>query len=166
LQDTWGKNTLLASASGSVTSHYLNPVVTENFTNKGTTAGFSINYERDFTSSDHLTASVRHELSRFEIPNELVQEQAGQVQNGDNFETIGTISYQHIFSPNLVANVAGMVRDNAGDLYSNPLSTPIIAFQKNNSREGYFKGYGLVSPWQSRVQNRYRIRCDLPPRKF
>jgi TonB-dependent Receptor Plug Domain len=140
LQDTWGKNTLSAIASGSGSSHYLNPVVPENFTNNGTTADFAIMYERDFTPSDRLTASVRHELSRFEIPNEFVQEQAGQIQNGDNFETIGTVSYQHIFSPNLLTNLAGMVRDNANDLYSNPLSTPIIAFQKNSFREGYFKG--------------------------
>jgi TonB-dependent Receptor Plug Domain len=140
LQDTWGKNTLSASASGSGTSHYLNPVVPENFTNNGTTADFAIMYERDFTPSDRLTTSVRHELSRFEIPNEFVQEQAGQIQNGDNFETMGTVSYQHIFSPNLLTNLAGMVRDNANDLYSNPLSTPIIAFQKNSFREGYFKG--------------------------
>ena len=140
LQDTWGKNTLLASASGSCTSHYLNPVVPENFTNKGTTADFAIKYERDFTPSDRLTVGVRHEFSRFEIPNEFAQEQAGQIQNGDTFETVGTVSYQHIFSPNLLTNLAGMVRDNANDLYSNPLSTPIIAFQKNSFREGYFKG--------------------------
>jgi hypothetical protein len=140
LQDTWGKNTLSAGASGSGTSHYLNPVVPENFTNNGTTADFAIRYERDFTPSDRLTAGVRHEFSRFEIPNEFLQEQAGQIQNGDNFETMGTVSYQHIFSPNLLTNLAGMVRDNANDLYSNPLSTPIIAFQKNSFREGYFKG--------------------------
>jgi hypothetical protein len=140
LQDIWGENTLLASASGSGTSHYLNPVVLENFTNKGTTADFAIKYERDFTPSDRLTAGVRHEFSRFEIPNEFLQEQAGQIQNGDNFETIGTVSYRHIFSPNLLTNLAGMVRDNANDLCSNPLSTPIIAFQKNSFREGYFKG--------------------------
>ena len=60
--------------------------------------------------------SVRHELSRFEIPNELVQEQAGQLQTGDNFETLGTVRYQHIFSPNSLVTLAGMVRDNANDL--------------------------------------------------
>ena len=63
---------------------------------------------------------VRHEFSRFEIPNELVQEQAGQLQTGDNLETMGTVSYQHIFSPNRLGTLAGMVRDNANDLDSNP----------------------------------------------
>jgi hypothetical protein len=140
LQETWGKNTLSATAAGSGTSHYLNPVVPENFTNNGTTGAFSLRYERDFTPNDRLTTGVIHELSRYEIPNELLQQQAGQIQNGDNFETIGTVSYHHIFSPNLLSNFAGMVRDNADDLYSNPFSTPIIATQHNSFREGYFKG--------------------------
>lgn len=140
LQEVWSKNTLMASASGSGTSHYLNPVVPENFTNNGTTGDFFLKYERDLTQNDRLTMSVRHELSRYEVPNEFVQQEAGQVQNGDNFETIGTVNYQHIFSNDMLANVSGMVRDNADDLYSNALSTPIIAFQHNSFREGYFKG--------------------------
>ena len=66
-----------------MSAHYLNPVVPENYTNRGTTGDFSANYERDLSKSDRLDLSVRHELSRFEIPNELVQEQAGQLQTGD-----------------------------------------------------------------------------------
>ena len=78
--------------------------------------------------------SVRHELSRFEIPNELVQQDAGQLQTGDNFETLGSVHFQHIFSADSLGSLEGMVRDNANDLYSNDLSTPIIAFQKNDFR--------------------------------
>jgi outer membrane cobalamin receptor len=140
LQQIWGKNTLGASASGSMTDHYLNPVVPENFTNDGTTGDFSIRYERDFTDSDRVSLNVRHELSRYEIPNELIQQQAGQLQNGNNLETTGTIIYQHIFSSDLLGNFSGMVRDNADNLYSNASSTPIVAFQHNDFREGYFKG--------------------------
>jgi hypothetical protein len=140
VQELKGKNTFGASASGSRTSHYLNPVVPQNFTNDGTTADFSTRYEREFTERDRLTLGVRHELSRFEIPNEHIQQQAGQLQTGDNFETIGTANYQHIFSPNLLGNLVGMVRDNANDLYSNQQSVPIIATSHNDFREGYFKG--------------------------
>jgi hypothetical protein len=140
LQDVWGKNTLGASASGSMTSHYLNPVVPQNYTNNGTTGDFSTRYERDLTDNDRLVFSVRHELARFLIPNELVQQQAGQIQNGDNFETIGTVSYQHIFSAESLGTLSGMVRDNANNHYSNEKSTPILAFQHNSFREGYFKG--------------------------
>jgi outer membrane cobalamin receptor len=139
IQDVWGKTAVGASASGSMSAHYLNPVVPDNFTNRGTTSDFSVNFERDLTQSDRLSLSVRHELSRFEIPNELVQQQAGQLQTGDNFETMGTVRYQHIFSPNSLGTVAAMVRDTANDLYSNENSTPIIATQHNDFREGYFK---------------------------
>jgi hypothetical protein len=140
VQDTWDKNTLGATIAGGRSDHYLNPVVPENYTNAGTTGDFSVKYERDFTPSDRLVLGVRHELSRFEIPNEYLQQVAGQLQTGDNFETIGTVNYQHIFSPDSLGTLVGMVRDNANDLDSNNLSTPIVAFQKNDFREGYFKG--------------------------
>ena len=82
----------------------------------------------------------RHELARFDIPNEQLQQAAGQRQDGDIFENMGIVSYQHLFSSNVVGNVGGMVRDNSNGLSSNLLSTPIIAFQRNNFSEAYFKG--------------------------
>lgn len=140
LQYLGGKNTFGATGAGSMTDHYLNPVVPENYTNTGTTGDFSGRYERDFSAADRLSLGLRHELSRFQIPNELVQQQAGQRQYGDNFETMGTVHDQHTFSPNSIATLAGMVRDNSNDLTSNATSTPIIVFQHNHFREGYFKG--------------------------
>ena len=139
-QYVWGQNIFGVSASGDGTAHYLNPVVTQNYTNRGTVGDFSVNYERDFTPNDRLTMSVRHELSRYELPNEDIQESAGQLQTADNFETMGIISYQHTFSPHAVADFSAMVRDNANDFYSNPDSTPILITQHNWFREGYFKG--------------------------
>ncbi len=140
LQYLRGKNTFGATGAGSMTDHYLNPVVPENYTNRGTTGDFSGRYERDFSAADRLSLGLRHELSRFQIPNELVQQQAGQRQYGDNFETMGTVHDQHTFSANSIAMLAGMVRDNANDLTSNAASTPIVVFQHNHFREGYFKG--------------------------
>ena len=139
-QYQWGKNTFGVSASGDMTDRYLNPVVPQNFANTGTTGDFAIRYERDLTDHDRLSLSLRHELSRFELPNEQIQQAAGQLQNADNFETMGIVAYQHIFSPNVIADLRGMVRDNSSDLFSNSLSTPVMAFQHNYFREGYFKG--------------------------
>jgi len=139
-QYLWGKNTFGGSAGGGRSDHYLNPVVPENYTNSGTNGDFSTRYERNFTENDRLILSVRHELARYEVPNELIQQKAGQLQNADNFETIGTAQYQHVFSADMVGNLAGMVRDNATNFYSNPESTPIIVSQHNYFREGYFKG--------------------------
>ncbi|MGA2961288.1 MAG: TonB-dependent receptor [Candidatus Korobacteraceae bacterium] len=139
-QYSWGKNTLGASASGSMTDHYLNPVVPQNYSNTGTLGDFSVNYERDLTPKDRVRFIVRHEDSRYDIPNELVQQAAGQRQTADNIETMGIVSYQHTFSSRMVADLRGMVRNNANDFNSNANSTPIEVFQHNSFREGYFKG--------------------------
>jgi hypothetical protein len=141
----WGKNTFGASASGSMTSHYLNPVVPENFSNTGTLGDFSVNYERDLTSKDRLRFIIRHELSRYDIPNELVQQTNGQIQTADNIETMGIASYQHTFSSNALADFRTMVRDNNIGFNSNSDSTPIEVFQQNFFREAYFKGTGTVT---------------------
>jgi outer membrane cobalamin receptor len=156
-QYSWGKNALGASASGSMTDHYLNPVVPENFSNTGTLGDFSVNYERDLTPNDRVSFSVRHELSRHDIPNELVQEQAGQIQTADNFETIGIGSYTHVFSSKVLVDLRGMVRDNARDFNSNPESTPIEVFQHNHFREAYFKGTVTVADgrneWKAGIES-------------
>jgi len=76
-QYVWDKNTFGASASGSMTDHYLNPVVPQNYSNTGTLGDFSVNYERDLTPKDRLRFIVRHEVSRYDIPNEQVQQAAG-----------------------------------------------------------------------------------------
>ncbi len=166
-QYTWGKNTFGVSASGNMTNHYLNPVVPENYTNNGTTASFGGSYERDLTEKDRLTFIVRHELARYQIPNELVQQNGaylpnsdndtgcppvppdeeppdcvyvpgGQLQTGGNFETMGIVSYQHVFSSDAIGWLRFMARDNSNDFNSNPASWPLIATQHNYFNEVYF----------------------------
>jgi len=144
-QYVWGNNALSASASGSMTSHYLNPVVPENYSNTATLGAFSVRYERQLTPNDRLILSVWQELSRYDIPNEIVQQAAGQRQNADNLETMGIVTYQHVFSSSAVADFRGMVRDNSNDFFSNAESTPILVSQHNWFREGYFKGSATIS---------------------
>src|ERR1700723_2612624 len=144
-QYVWGKNVFGGSASGSMTDHYLNPVVPQNYSNTGTLGDFSVNYERDLTSRDRLRFIVRHELSPYDIPNEQVQEASGQRQTADNIETMGIASYEHVFSSHALVDFRGMVRDNANDFNSNMNSTPIEVFQHNWFREGYFKGTATVN---------------------
>src|SRR5690348_3106211 len=136
----WGKNALGFSAHGAATSRFLNPPILEAFADNGTAADFSARYDRDFANKDHFTASLRRELSRFAIPNELIQEQAGQRQDRSITETLGTVSYQHIFSPNMLGDLRGMIREDRQKLWSNELATPVIASQDRSFREGYVKG--------------------------
>lgn len=135
-----GKNTFSLSADGSRTDHYLNPVIPQNYSNTATLSDFAASYRRAFIPNDKLTISLRHELSRYDIPNELVQQAAGQRQNADNVETMGIASYQHVFSASSMAQLSGMVRDNSNDFYSNPQSAPVYVAQHNAFRDGYFKG--------------------------
>ena len=70
---------------------------------------------------------------------------------------MGIVSYQHTFSPDVVADFRGMVRDNANDFNSNPDSTPIEVFQHNWFREGYFKGTVTIDhgrhEWKAGVES-------------
>jgi hypothetical protein len=157
-QYSGGQNTLGFSASGSMSDHYLNPVVPENFSNTGTLGDFSVRYQRDLTPNDRLSFSVRHEIARYDIPNELVQQTAGQRQTADNIETMGIASYQHTFSPDVVASFRAMVRDNANDFSSNIDSTPIEIFQHNWFREAYFNG--TVTAVRGRHQWKFGVESD------
>jgi outer membrane cobalamin receptor len=158
LQYLSGKNLFGVSASGAMTGRYLSPPVTQNYSNDGTTGDFSGTYERDFTPSDRLSLMYRYELARFDIPNEQVQQAAGQRQDGEIFENMGIVSYQHLFSPNVVGNFGGMVRANSNGLSSNLLSTPIIAFQRNNFTEGYFKG--AISVHHGKQEWKFGVESD------
>jgi outer membrane cobalamin receptor len=119
------------------TERYLDPPVLANYTNHGTAGGFSASYERDLSASDRLRVSVTHNVVRFLVPNELVQQQAGQRQDIQNTETGGQIHFQHTISPELFLSFSGSVRDSSATLTSNAQSTRVIVSQDRGYREGY-----------------------------
>jgi len=132
-----GAQRFSASGEGFHTDRYLDPPVLANYTNRGNAAGFSASYERDFSTSDRLRASVMHSVVRFLVPNELVQQRAGQRQDIQNTETSGQIYFQHAISPELFLSFSGSVRDSSATLTSNPFATPVIVSQDRGYREGY-----------------------------
>lgn len=136
----WGKNTLAVNGDAALTDRYLNPPVLENYTNTATTTDFAARYDRDLSNHDRFGITLRREFSKFLVPNELLQQEAGQIQHRDDFETIGVASYQHIFSEHLLADLHGMMRSDTVGLDSNPQSTPILAFQDRGFDEQYLKG--------------------------
>jgi outer membrane cobalamin receptor len=155
-QYAWGKNTLGVSADGAMTHRFLNPPVVQNYTNVSTNGDFAVHYERDITDRDRLSMILRHALSRFEIPNELLQQAADQRQDRGNFETTGILSYQHIFTPNVLGDLRFMARDDTNTLSSNASSTPIVAFQDRGFREEYLKASASVhhgiQEWKAGVE--------------
>jgi outer membrane cobalamin receptor len=136
----WGHNTFTISGNADMTDRFLDPPVEQNFTNHGTASGFTAHFERDLNDSNRIGFILRRDESRFLVPNEMVQQLAGQRQDRNDFETAGTFSYQHIFSPNVIGDLRVMGRDASANLWSNPLSTPILAYQQREYREEYVKG--------------------------
>lgn len=128
------------SAGVAATDRYLDPPVEENFTNHGTTSHLAARIERDVTDRDRFGLIVRRGDARFLVPNERVQELAGQRQERDSAETAAQFSFQRIFSDRVVGDVRGLARDLSAGLQSNASSTPIVAHQDRGFREFYLKG--------------------------
>jgi hypothetical protein len=134
-----GADRFSVGGEGFHTDRYLDPPVLANYTNRGNAAGFSASYERDFSASDRMRVSVRHNAARFLVPNELLQQQAGQRQDIQNTETSGQVYFQHTVSPELFLSFSGSVRDASAALTSNAFATPVIVSQDRGYREGYVR---------------------------
>ena len=137
-QYTRRRDSVSATASGSRADRYLNPVVPQNYSNTGTLGDFSVRYERSQSPNDEVSFSLRREFSRYDIPNEFIQQSAGQQQSAANAETMGIATLQHDFSDRTTADAHAMLRDKTTSLNSNSASTPIALFQHNGFRELYF----------------------------
>jgi hypothetical protein len=134
-----GGNRFSITGNGFHSNRYLDPPVLQNYTNVGNASGFSSSYERDFSNGDRLFVTfVQHEV-RYDVPNELVQQEAGQHQDSRQKEISGQAHYTHAFSADILLSVAGSVRDASALLNSNAQSTPVIVSQDRGYREGYIR---------------------------
>ena len=134
------RTTIGVSAGLAATDRYLDPPAEENFTNRGTTSHLAVHVERDLTGADRFGVIVRRGQADFLVPNERVQQEAGQRQDRQSQETIGQFSYQRVVSARVLGDVRGMVRDLSAGLWSNAAATPIAARQDRGFRDLYFKG--------------------------
>jgi hypothetical protein len=134
-----GANRFSVTGDGFHSGRYLDPPVLQNYTNVGNAGGFSSSYEHDFSNGDRLFAIFAQHAVRYQVPNELVQQQAGQLQNSKQKETSGEIRYTHAVSADILLSIAGSVRDAYALLNSNANSTPVIVFQDRGYREGYWR---------------------------
>jgi hypothetical protein len=132
-------NRFSISGDGFHTDRYLDPPVLANYTNLGNAGGFSASYEHDFANGDRIFSTFTRHAVRYLVPNELVQQQAEQRQDVLQKETSGQVHYTHVFSADVVMDVAGAVRDAAALLSSNANSTPVIVAQDRGYREGYLR---------------------------
>ena len=137
---TSGPDHFELSGLGFHTDRYLDPPVLQNFTNWANGSGAAAAYEHDFSDKNKLRFAFNYDETRYTVPNELVQQTAGQRQDAASTETGGQIYFQHIVSQDLLWSLSASVRDSSFTLRSNDLSTPVIVSQDRGYREGYARG--------------------------
>jgi len=135
-----GKTAFGLTGVFSSTDRYLDPPVEPNYTNHGQENGQTASLDHDFTDRDHLRVAFSRTRVQFLVPNELIQQEAGQRQDRQAGDVRGQISYSKIFTPSLLGDLRLMTRDVSAGLQSNPLANPISAAQDRGFRETYLKG--------------------------
>ncbi len=133
----WNRSALTLNASGEHTDHYLDPPVLGNYTNTGTSDAIGAAYDQDLTDSDRIHLAFHRRQTSFEVPNENLQQAAGQRQDRNAPEDLGQAAWTHEFSAELLLNIRAVVEDLSANLWSNPFATPIIAAQQRGFRRSY-----------------------------
>ena len=149
----WPRTTISVTAGAAGTDRYLDPPIEENATNHGSTSHLAAHFEHDATDADRIGLIVRYGAARFLVPNERVQEEAGQRQDRESEETAAQFSYQRILPAPVILDVRGMARDLSARLWSNPQATPVAAQQDRGFRDLYVKaalaGHAGVHEWKA-----------------
>ncbi len=135
-----GKTSFGLNGDAMATDRYLDPPVLQNYTNRGSGGGFSTILDHEWSSADRTRFYADHRNTRFMVPNELLQQTAGQRQDRDGGETLGQIAHSHVFSPQVLGQFRAMARDTNATLWSNTSSTPIRPAQDRGFREAYAAG--------------------------
>lgn len=126
-----------ADVQGMKTDRYLDPPNEGNFTNHGGGRGAAGRLEREWSPNGRTRAYGYGRGTSFQVPNEALQQEAGQVQDRTSSEWLAQLSHQQILSPRALLKIGGMTRETAADLSSNRLSTPILVWQDREFRESY-----------------------------
>jgi hypothetical protein len=133
----WKRSQVTISAFGNQTDRYLDPPVLGNYTNTATVDGLTALYDQDLSASDRIHVSVHRRQTRFEVPNENLQQASGQLQDRNSVEDFGQVSWGHLISADLLFTARASVEDLSANLWSNSQSTPIIAAQQRGFRRSY-----------------------------
>ena len=119
----------LTNLSASTSQRYLDPPTIDNFHNFGRTGKAFFRLDYQFDANNSVRGVFNFGGSNFQVPNRSTQELAGQDQRQQLRDNSQNISFQHIFSPNSVAQFSFFHRQSNSKLISNALSTPVVANQ-------------------------------------
>ena len=133
----WAGQAVTFSASAARTDRYLDPPVVENFTNDGSVAGALASYQTRPTDRDRVQFTWQHRRSDFGVPNEIVQETAGQRQDNSRSDEALHGAWTRVLGARSVLSTRGLVQHLAASLVSNAASTPVIVDQERSFTRGY-----------------------------
>ena len=133
----------LANVSASTSQRYLDPPTLDNLHNFGRTGKAFFRLDYQFDTNNTLRGVFNFGGTNFQVPNRFNQELAGQDQKQKLRDNSQNISYQHIFSPNAVAQFSFFHRQSNAKLIGNSLSTPVVANQDRTLQN--YGGIGSVS---------------------
>jgi len=119
----------LTNLSATTSQRYLDPPTLDSFHNFGRTGKAFFRLDYQFDANNTLRGVFNFGGSNFQVPNRATQEIAGQDQRQRLRDNSQNISFQHIFSPNSVAQFSFFHRQSNSRLISNALSTPVVANQ-------------------------------------
>jgi outer membrane receptor protein involved in Fe transport len=120
---------LLTNLTATTSQRFLDPPTIENFHNFGRTGKGFLRLDYQLTPNDTLRATFLAGGTNFQVANRFEQELAGQDQKQRLRDHSEFITYERIFSPTTFGQFSFFNRHGAARLTSNPLSTPVVAFQ-------------------------------------
>ena len=133
----WSRRAVTASASAARTGRYLDPPTVGNFTNRGSLGGAAVSYDDRPSDVDRLHLTWHHRQTSFLVPNERLQQLAGQRQQRSGREDLGQASWTRIVGSRFVLNARGVAERISATLDSNATSTPIVVSQDRRLTRGY-----------------------------
>ena len=141
-----GKNAFSFAANGLHSNRYMDPPVLANYTNTANASGVSGSIQRDFSSRTRVRLSLSQARVSNEVPDELVQAQAGQREDIHDGSTGIGLYLRHVISNTALFTAAASLDSATAQLNSNPQSTPIIISQNRGYHQGYVRA-DLAGEW-------------------
>ncbi len=133
----------LTNLSSTTSQRFLDPPTLDNFHNFGRTGKGFFRLDYQFDQNNSLRGVFTFGGSNFQVPNRFAQELSRQDERQRLRDSAQSVNYQHIFSPNAVAQFSFFNRFSRSILTSNATSTPVVAAQ-NRTLQNY-GGLGSLS---------------------
>ncbi len=132
----WG---IFFAGSGHQSDRFLDPVDPRNFNNVGGDVSLDLRFDWHVTEKDIIRLAAGAQGGNFRVPNNEEQEEAGQRQRQQLRHDNESISWQHVWSPTTLSDVAYFRNSFRSELIGSEFDTPLTAGQNRRQiRQGFW----------------------------